>query len=91
MQDSVKNRKQNENRRKKRLADTQTSGETVIKKRSKSETKEKKLETSIVQNDLLYYQPAGGELLHNDNSLSGFGFLQNDNSLSGFGFDFKEE
>ena len=91
VQESVKNRKQNVRRRKKREADTQTSGETAIKKRSRSETKEKKLETSVVKNELLYDQPTSGELLYNDNSLSGFGFLHNDNSLSGFGFDFKEE
>ena len=76
----VKNRKNNETRRLKRLAQ-QASGVLPKTKKTKLEKKEKQLQTSTVENDLLFDPPedADGELLHNDS---------NGNSLSGLEFDF---
>ena len=76
----VKNRKNNETRRLKRLAQ-QASGVLPKTKRTKLEKKEEQLQTSTVENDLLFDPPedADGEFLHNDS---------NGNSLLGFGFDF---
>ena len=76
----VKNRKNNENRRFKRSAQ-QASGVLPKTKRTKLEKKEEQLQTSTVENDLLFDPPedADGEFLHNDS---------NGNSLLGFGFDF---
>ena len=76
----VKNRKNNETRRLKRLAQ-QASGVLPKTKRTKLEKKEEQLQTSTVENDLLFDPPedADGELLHNDS---------NGNSLSGLEFDF---
>ena len=76
----VKNRKNNETRRLKRLAQ-QASGVLPKTKRTKLEKKEEQLQTSTVENDLLFDPPedADGEFLHNDS---------NGNSLSGLEFDF---
>ena len=76
----VKNRKNNENRRLKRLAQ-QVSGVLPKTKRTKLEKREEQLRTSTVENDLLYdaLEVSIGELLHNDS---------NGNSLLGFEFDF---
>ena len=76
----VKNRKNNETRRLKRLAQ-QASGVLPKTKRTKLEKKEEQLQTSTVENDLLFDPPedADGEFLHNDS---------NGNSLLGLGFDF---
>ena len=82
----IRNRKNNENRRKKRLADLEASGKTARTKRSKFQKKEKQLQTSTggEKNELLLYDPpsdSNGEFLHNDS---------NRDSLSGLGFDFSE-
>ena len=65
----VKNRKNNETRRLKRLAQ-QASGVLPKTKKTKLEKKEKQLQTSTVENDLLFDPPevADGELLHNDSN-----------------------
>ena len=73
----VKNRKNNENRRMKRFTDQVASGELSTRtKRSKLQKKEEQLQTSTVENDLLYDPPAdsNGEFIHND-SLLGFELL----------------
>ena len=79
----IRNRKNNENRRKKRLADLEASGKTARTKKSKFQKKEKQLQTSTGENELLYDPPSdsNGEFLHNDS---------NGDSLSGIGFDFSE-
>ena len=76
----VKNRKHNETRRLKRVAQLK-SGVLPKTKRTKLEKEEEQLQTSTVENDLLFDPPevADGELLHNDS---------NGNSLSGLEFDF---
>ena len=76
----VKNRKHNETRRLKRVAQ-QASGVLPKTKRTKLEKEEEQLRTSTVENDLLYYVPevSNGELLYNDS---------NGNSLLGFKFEF---
>ena len=77
----VKNRKNNESRRLKKL--TKQASEVLPKtKRTKLEKQKKEhFRTSTVENDLLYDPPvdADGEFLHNDS---------NGNSFLGLGFDF---
>ena len=76
----VRNRKNNDNRRTKRLIN-QASGMLPKTKRTKLQNKEEQLQTSCVENDLLYYAPvvSNGEFLHNGDSLLDFGFNFDDN------------
>jgi hypothetical protein len=76
----VKNRKNNESRRLKRL-DQQASGVLPKTERTKLEKQEEQLRTSTVENGLLYDPSvdAEREFLHNDS---------NGNSFLGLGFDF---
>jgi hypothetical protein len=76
----VKNRKNNETRRLKRLAQ-QASGVLPKTKRTKLEKQEEQLRTLTVENGLLYDPPvdADGEFLHNDS---------NGNSFLEFGLEF---
>ena len=76
----VKNRKNNETRRLKRMAQ-QASGVLPKTKRKKLEKQEEQLRTSTVENDLWYDPPvdADGEFLHNDS---------NGNSFLELGFEF---
>jgi len=76
----VKNRKHNETRRLKRVAQ-QASGVLPKTKRTKSEKQEEQLRTSTVENNLLFDPSvdADGEFLHN---------ASNGNSFLELGFEF---
>ena len=76
----VKNRKHNETRRLKRVAQ-QASGVLPKTKRTKSEKQEEQLRTSTVENNLLFDPSvdADGEFLHN---------VSNGNSFLELGFEF---
>ena len=78
----VKNRKHNENRRLKRVAQLK-SGVLPKTKRMKLERQEEQLRTSTVENNLLFDPSvdADGEFLHN---------VSNGNSYMELGFEFDE-